>query len=111
VRTDCGKLNYCYEAIEVEVLENGCYNLVGNSTIDTHGYIYKDHFNPMVPSINILAENWGGYHDDQFELEISLLINTKYILVVTTFDPKVTGVFSVNATGPNSVNFNRIKYL
>lgn len=107
-RTDCGTSNYYYEAIEVEVVESGCYNLVGNGTIDTDGFIYKDYFNPVTPTAQFLSGSGRGYHGDQFELQTSLLINTKYILVVTTSNPNVTGAFSVIANGSNSVTFNRI---
>jgi hypothetical protein len=100
--------NYYYEAIQVEVLESGCYNLVSNGTIDMYGFIYKDYFNPVAPTANFLPVSVLDYDGDQFELQTSLLINTKYILVMTTFYPKVTGVFSVIANGPNSVTFDRI---
>ncbi len=107
-RTTCGMSNYYYEAIQVEVLESGCYNLVSNGTIDMYGFIYKDYFNPVAPTANFLPVSVLDYDGDQFELQTSLLINTKYILVMTTFYPKVTGVFSVIANGPNSVTFDRI---
>jgi hypothetical protein len=108
--TGCGASNYHYEAIQLDVVETGCYNLISNNTIATHGYIYKDNFNPINPTINILLQNDRHYRgrDDQFEFQTYLLINTTYILVVTTFDPGVTGVFSVLVTGPNSVSFNYI---
>jgi hypothetical protein len=106
--TDCGTSNYYFEAIEVEVFESGCYNLVSNSTIGTYGYIYQDYFKPVIPTDNLFSQIGRAHRDDLFELQTSLLINTKYILVVTTFNPNVTGVFSVVLTGSNIVNFNRI---
>jgi hypothetical protein len=100
--------NYYYETIQMEVLENGCYNLVSNSTFDTYSYIYEDYFKPVIPTDNLFSQIGRDYRGGHFELQTPLLINTKYILVVTTFNPNVTGVFSVIVTGPNSVNFNRV---
>lgn len=105
---DCGTLSYYYEAIQVEISENGCYNFVSNSTIDTYSYINEDYFKPMISTDIFLSQIVRGHRNEQFELQTTLLINTKYILVVTTFNPNVTGMFSVIATGPSSVNFSRI---
>ncbi|CAF1193465.1 unnamed protein product [Adineta steineri] len=106
--TDCGKLNYYYETIQVEVNESGCYNLVSKSGIDIYGYISEDYFKPIIPTENSFSHIGPFYANNQFKLETSLLINTKYILVVTTLNPNITGNFSVIATGPNHVIFNRI---
>ncbi|CAF4326758.1 unnamed protein product, partial [Adineta steineri] len=105
---DCEKLNYYYETIQIEVNESGCYNLVSKSPIDTFGYIYQDYFKPIIPTDNSFSHIGPKYTDNQFKFETSLLFNTKYILVVTTLNPNVTGNFSVIATGPNHVIFNRI---
>jgi len=94
------------------VIEGGCYNLISNSTIDTYGYIYKNYFYSIDSTINLVSENDRGFRSNQFELITQLQTNTKYILVVTTNDPNVTGVFSLLVTGPKNVKFNRIsKYL
>lgn len=107
-RTDCRTSNYYYETIQVKVLENGCYKFVSNSTVDTYGYICEDYFKPVTPSDNLFLEIGRGRRDGQFEVQTSLLIDTIYILAVSTLEPNVTGVFSVMATGPNTVNFTRI---
>ncbi|CAF3536877.1 unnamed protein product [Adineta steineri] len=105
---DCEKLNYYYETIEVKVFENGCYTFIIKSSIDTFGYISEDYFKPSIPTGNLLSHIDPIYANNQFKLETSLLVNTKYILVVTTLYPNITGNFSVIATGPNHVIFNRI---
>jgi hypothetical protein len=108
----CKPSNYYYEAIQVNVFENGCYSFTSNSTIDTYGYIYKEYFNPMVPIDNLLVKNDRSFYSNQFKLMIQLHVDTKYILVVTSDNPNVTGAFSLLVTGPNNVSFNRIsKYL
>lgn len=108
VHVDCGTSSYYYEVIQVEINENGCYNLVNNSTIDIYSYINEDYFKPMISTDSFLLQIARSHRNKQFKLETTLLINTKYILVVTTFNPNVTGMFSVIATGPSSVNFSRI---
>ena len=111
-RKNCESSDYYYEAIEIDVIEGGCYNLISNSTIDTYGYIYKNYFYSIDSTINLVSENDRGFRSNQFELITQLQTNTKYILVVTTNDPNVTGVFSLLVTGPKNVKFNRIsKYL
>ena len=111
-RINCESSDYYYEAIEIDVIEGGCYNLISNSTIDTYGYIYKNYFYSIDSTINLVSENDRGFRSNQFELITQLQTNTKYILVVTTNDPNVTGVFSLLVTGPKNVKFNRIsKYL
>ncbi len=107
-QTDCDTSTYYYEAIQVEVLQSGCYNLVSNSKIDTYSYIDENYFKPVFTTDKLFLEIGRGHRNDQYELQASLLINTKYILVVTTFNPNMTGMFSVLVTGPNSVNLKRI---
>ncbi|CAF1216350.1 unnamed protein product [Adineta ricciae] len=106
--TDCETLNYYFEAIEMEVLENGCYSFTFNSTIRIYSYIYEDYFKPVIPSKNLFSQIDQNIRTDQFQLEAPLQKNTKYILVVTTFIPNVTGTFSINVTGPGIGKFNRI---
>ena len=111
-RINCESPDYYYEAIEIDVIESGCYSLTSNSTIDTYGYIYKDKFYSIDATINLVSESDRNLRSNQFEVIIQLQTNTKYILVVTTNDPNVTGVFSLLVTGPTNVRFNRIsKYL
>jgi hypothetical protein len=106
--TSCEAPNYYYEAIQVDVVESGCYNLASNSTFDTYAYIYKGNFNPIIATSSLLSESDRSFYSNQFELITSLQVNTTYVLVVTTVDPRVTGIFSVIVTGPNNVSLNRI---
>jgi hypothetical protein len=111
-RIDCESSNYYYEAIQVNVVETGCYSLLSNSTIDIYGYIYKDNFDPSDLTMNLLSESDQSTGNNQFELISGLQTNITYILVITTFDPNLIGLFSVLLTGPKNVNLNRIsKYL
>jgi hypothetical protein len=108
-RPDSGSAaaNYYYEAIQLNVVEDGIYNLWSNSTMDTYGYLYNDDFNPFNPSTNLLAMDDGSNGEDQFKLTICLLANTTYILLVTTYSPDTVGPFSIFVSDPNYVNLNR----
>ena len=105
---DCESSDYYYETIEMKVLESGCYHLNGDNATDIYGYIYEDYFKPMPPGNNSFSQILRAYRGDRFELQMSLLIGIKYVLVVTTFDQNLTGEFSIIATGPANIHFNRI---
>jgi hypothetical protein len=107
-RTACAKSIYYYEAIQVNVVESGCYGLSSNSTIDTDGYIYEDSFDPFNPTRNLLSQNNDNLNDTQFKFIIHLQVNTTYVLVVTMGYPIVKEAFSIVLSGPNNVNLNRI---
>jgi hypothetical protein len=103
-----GPPSYYYEAIQVKVMEAAFYSLRSNSTIDTYGYIYNDTFNPCDPSLNLISEDDESGDSQQFQLISSLLVNTTYILVVTTYFTSKTGTFSILVSGPNNVDLNYI---
>ncbi len=107
-RIECGSSNYYYQAIQVNVVETGCYSLVSNSTIDIYGYIYTDNFDPFNMNMNLLSQSDQSYRNNQFELISVLQTDITYILVMTTFDPNMIGLFSVLVTGPKNVRLNRI---
>lgn len=106
---NCRISNYYYETVEINVVTAGVYSLLSSSDIDTYGYIYKDDFNPFKPVTNIIAEDDDSCvnYAEQFQLNVNLLANTKYILIVTTSYPNVTGKFSIFVTGPGKLSLNR----
>jgi hypothetical protein len=107
-RTGCDTSNYHYEAIRVNVAKTGEYNLRSNSRIDTVGYIYKDNFNLVDLSENLLPQNDNGCFERQFKLNVNLQVGTTYMLFVTTSSPNITGAFSILAYGPSTVSLSRI---
>jgi hypothetical protein len=107
-RNGCKLSNYYHESIQVNVVAADFYILSSNSNVDTYGYIYKDKFNPLHPSANLLLQTDEGCNHHQFKLVADLQTNTTYVLVVTTAAPNVTGVFSIFAFGPNYISLNRI---
>ncbi len=102
----CGRTNYHYETIQVNVDETSTYSFDSNSTIITYGYLYEDNFDPFDPTKNLLTQSnysCGGFH---FQFAAHLQFNTTYVLVVTTFEANVQGEFSVFVIGPNNVSLN-----
>jgi hypothetical protein len=101
-----------YETLEMIVNTNGSYVIWSVAEIDTYGYIYKDTFNPLKPSDNLLLEHNGSCNQGQFKFYIDLEINIRYVLVVTTYRPYTMGSFSIFVSGLNNVTVNRFsKYL
>ncbi len=98
-----------FETLEINVATEGEYVLWSESTIsNTYGYIYKNDFNALKPSENLLLKHDGYCNEGQFKLFINLEINTRYVLVVTTHRPNTFGNFSIFISGPKNVTLNRI---
>jgi hypothetical protein len=72
--------------------------------MNTYGYIYKNNFDPLKPSENLLLEHNGTCNQEQFKLIIDLYNDTQYILVVTTYSPYTIGSFSLLISGPDTVS-------
>ncbi|CAF1435106.1 unnamed protein product [Adineta steineri] len=103
---DCQVPQCHYETLQIHVNTMGPYVLWSKSSIKTYGYIYKNDFNPLKPSENLLVSHDGECNDGQFKLIIDLEVNTRYILVVTTHNPKIIGSFSIFISGPNNVSLS-----
>ena len=99
--------SYLYEAIEVIVSEKGTYTLEANSSIDLYGHLYKHYFDLVNPASNLIAWHGKCCNKEQFRFTVELLINTRYILIVTTYNPNVTGPFSITVLGSNGARLNR----
>ncbi|CAF1540612.1 unnamed protein product, partial [Adineta steineri] len=103
---DCRKSNYYYETIQVNVVETGYYALSSNSSMDTFGDIYKDDFNLMNRFENLLSQDYRSCSHQDFKFIAYLHTGTKYILVMTTSSPNMTGNFSILASGPNNITLD-----
>ncbi|CAF4225029.1 unnamed protein product, partial [Adineta steineri] len=101
---DCQVPQCHYETSQIHVNTTGLYVLWSESNINAYGYIYQNDFNPLKPSENLLLSHDGECNDGQFKLIIDLDNNTRYILVVTTRNPKTTGNFSIFISGPNNIS-------
>ena len=91
--------------MQLSAVTAGFYRFSSDSTIDLHGYIYQNTFDPLNPSLNLRAERGGELG---FQLSLFLETNISYILVVTSIVPKQIGSFSIVGHGPNSINARRI---
>ncbi|CAF4108780.1 unnamed protein product [Adineta steineri] len=103
---DCRKSNYYYQAIRVKVMETGYYALSSSSSIHTFGDIYEDDFNPMNPFENLLLQDYRSCSYEDFKFIVYLHTGIKYILVVTTSSPNMTGNFSILTYGPNNITLD-----
>ncbi len=80
--------------------------------MDAYGFIYKNTFNPLNPSENLLLVEDDSGSDFQFRLDIRLSSEMTYVLIMTTYQLKETGAFSIVALGANKVVFERLsKYI
>ncbi|CAF4245082.1 unnamed protein product [Rotaria sp. Silwood2] len=103
---DCRIPDFYYNAVQISVVTSSWYRLWSASNIVTYGYIYKDNFNPLIPFENLLTKDDGSCGNGQFWLRVYLEANIKYILVVTTYYPNVTGTFFIHVIGRDSVVLN-----
>jgi len=103
----CGRGTYHYETLQINVEQNGSYTFDSNTSIRLYGYLYENSFDPAYAMENLITEsNYSCSHP--FKLGSYLEINRIYILVVTTFDPNVRGVFTLWVSGPNNITLNQI---
>ena len=103
---DCQIPKCHYETLELYVITKGVYVLCSESNINTVGYIYKNDFDSLKQFENLLLQHDGYCNDGQFKLIIDLEINTRYILVVTTYRSNTLGNFSIFISGPDNVTVN-----
>ncbi len=105
---DCDKQYLYYESIQVKVIQSGYYSFRIYSTIDAYGFIYKNTFNPLNPSENLLHAEVDRSFDLQFRLNIRLSSGMTYVFVMTTYQLKEIGKFSITIQGPNKVIHERL---
>jgi len=72
-----------------------------------YGCLYKPSFNPINPYLNLIVcdDGGGGYN---FSITRNFKSNESYILVVTTYNPNVTGPYSIVAEGPSDISIGLI---
>jgi hypothetical protein len=76
--------------------------------MDAYGFIYRNTFDPLNPLENLLHTQDEKGSDLQFRLNIRLDGDMTYILVMTTYLFKETGVFSITVQGDNKVILERL---
>jgi len=96
--------DYYYQAIVVTVSRGGNYSFTSSSYLDTLGYFYDTSFDPYNPSVNLVTSDDNSGIETQFRIEATLQPGRTYILVVTTSQVALTGVFWITARGPASIS-------
>ncbi len=76
--------------------------------MDAYEFIYRNTFNPLSPSENLVVAQGAKDADLQFRLNIRLDGDMTYVLVMTTYLFKETGAFSIIVQGPNKVILERL---
>ncbi|CAF1687349.1 unnamed protein product, partial [Adineta ricciae] len=104
----CYKFKYYYGAFQIEEPESLYYSVRSSVGIDTYGYIYENNFNPLNPNENLPITDDDGGFDGQFKFELPLYNDGKYILVVTTNQPMITGNIEIKIFGLKNVTLSRL---
>jgi len=100
---------YYYEAIKINVDDDGNYKFGVGATISTKIYLYEDSFDPLFIHQNRIEIDLSDYTTrNQFNFMIHLRMNITYILVVTASDKFAIGKFSIVILGPNNVTLERM---
>ena len=73
-----------------------------------HGSIYRNTFDPLNPFDNLLKVEDDDCIDSQFTLDVRLSNDITYVLVMTTYEPKETGSFSIVALGNDKILLDRL---
>ena len=108
-RVPCPKIHETYyESIEVNVNESGMYTVLRESDTIISIYLYQHEFYPSAPFGNLISNKDNGCHGNPHAITRHLMVNIRYILVVTTcFRPQI-GDFSIRIFGKSNVSFHRI---
>ncbi|CAF3518604.1 unnamed protein product [Rotaria sp. Silwood2] len=109
VRPNGGGGIYYYEAIQMTVSISGIYNFTSSSSMDTFGCLYNNPIDLSYPLQNLITTDDDGNGGQQFRITYNLRAGYTYVLIVTTFDTAVRGIFSVTATGPTRLNLVSIR--
>ena len=107
----CSAASYFIEPVLISVPVTGTYQLYTQSSMDTFGFLYQSVFDIRFFFVNLM-----GYDDDsngngQFKLQTTLQANTPYIILVSTYDPNVTGAFTLVGSGAGRLTLTRLTNL
>lgn len=103
--------NKYYQSIQIMVNTSGNYIFTSIENIDDVGYLYQSNFDPSNPMNNLIVEDDQSDGNNQFSFSVDLQAGVPYTLVFTTYSQRVTGPFTIVASGPDNVNFTPINVL
>ncbi|CAM4969716.1 unnamed protein product [Rotaria socialis] len=98
-RPDASNGSYYYDTFSLMVPMGGNYDIGSNSVLDTAGSLYDGDFVPDHPDLNIVKYNDDSGGSSQFRLEVFLQAHVKYTLVITTFNERTTGPYTLIVSG------------
>lgn len=107
-RTTCDIPQIYYEAIQIKVTTTDYYTFSSTNGAYADGTLHESYFNPYERFSHLIVESSKSCPYNEFKMTAHLLSNTTYVLVVATSDRHMIGPFSILASGPNNVTFNRI---
>lgn len=100
--------DYYYEAVDINVAEDGIYILRTDFEMNPKSYLYEKTFNPIDPFANQINPDFdSGSCPTPYTLVKYLEKQKAYILVVTNAEPNVLGSFSIIVYGSNNVTLKR----
>ena len=107
---DCGRVDYFYEVIEINVNTSDYYLLSANSNFSTYGYLYKHYFDPYNSQQNLCYIESTNHNGDQFNGINYLQTDIKYTLIIrpSTYDKNAQGPFSIFVYGPDRISMKII---
>jgi hypothetical protein len=107
-RTHVSGEGYYYELYDIRVSLDGYYVFASRSSMDTYGYLYSDEFQSNSPYTNLMEmdDEAGGL--SQFKVTGFLESGKRYVLVVTTYYKFITGNYQLIASGPFTININKL---
>jgi hypothetical protein len=97
-----------YALFEVIAPVEGDYIIRSDSTMDISGRLYRENFYPESSEINAIQYDDDGGGNLQFQIKTYLRNDSRYVLLVTTVQPNVTGNFGITVSGLNQVRLREI---
>ncbi|CAF2028725.1 unnamed protein product [Rotaria magnacalcarata] len=99
--------SYYYDTFSLMVPMGGNYDIGTDGALDTFGSLYYGDFIPDHPELNIITYNDDGSEGPPFRLEVVLEAHVRYTLVITTFNQKATGPYTLIVSGLMLVSLTR----
>ena len=106
----CSTSKYYYQALQINVTVSGRYSISSQSEVNVHGFLYRDVFDVIDPSLNLTERDSVGCGNGQFRLQTHLQTNITYILVVTPLDAERLVQFSLVPVGAGTLTFTRLDF-
>ncbi|CAF1365095.1 unnamed protein product [Adineta ricciae] len=110
VHSPCDEYIYYAQAFEINITTNGTYYFRSRSdgNMNIVAYIYNESVDATYPYRNYITFSLLNVGTSQYMMIITLQQMTKYVLVVTTSSPTLTGPFTLIGSGPYFGSFTPV---